>query len=95
MTTTRQTEGIEALRALGAKKLVVASPYHDDQNRQVKDPFEKSGFEVLDIRGLRQDVAEIHEVPSALAYRHAKSVFLETKDETQCLCHVLTSVFPI
>lgn len=80
MTTTSQTAAIEAFRELGAKRIAVASPYHDDQNEQVKSHLEASGFEILNIAGLRKNVDEIHEVPPALAYRHAKSVFMQAPE---------------
>jgi maleate cis-trans isomerase len=80
LTSTSQTSAIEAFQALGAKKLVVASPYHDDQNEQVKNFLQNSGFDVLNIVGLRKNVVEIHETPLAEAYRHAKNVFLQAPD---------------
>ncbi|MFT5221185.1 MAG: maleate isomerase [Planctomycetota bacterium] len=43
---------IRALRAVGAKRLVVATPYLDEINRQEVDYLEAAGFEVLVLCGL-------------------------------------------
>jgi maleate isomerase len=43
---------IRALRALGARKLVVATPYLDEINALEADYLEAAGFELLDIQGL-------------------------------------------
>ncbi len=80
LTSTSQTAALEAFRTLGAKKLVVASPYHEDQNQLVKKLLEDSGFAVPNIRGLNKNVNEIHAVTPAQAYRHAKEVFLEAPE---------------
>lgn len=43
---------IRALRALGASKLVVATPYLDEINALEADFLESAGFQLLDIQGL-------------------------------------------
>ncbi len=43
---------IRALNAVGAKRIVVATPYLDEVNSAEKTYLERSGFEVLDIQGL-------------------------------------------
>jgi len=43
---------IRALRTLGARKLVVATPYLDEINALEADYLEAAGFELLDIQGL-------------------------------------------
>jgi maleate isomerase len=43
---------IRALRALGARRLVVATPYLDEINALEADYLEAAGFELLDIQGL-------------------------------------------
>lgn len=73
--TTSQTAVVEAFRSLGAKKLAVASPYFDHQNEQVKKFLEGSGFEVVHIAGLSQEVEVIHELPLEASYHHARKVF--------------------
>lgn len=74
-TSTSQTAALEAFRELGLKRIVVASPYHDDQNERVRAFLEGSGFTVAGIRGLRKHVVEIHDIPLATAYRHIKETF--------------------
>jgi len=43
---------VDALRELGARKLVVGTPYLDEINRTEADFLVRKGFEVLDIQGL-------------------------------------------
>ena len=43
---------IRALRAVGAKRIVVGTPYLDEVNSVEKEYLEQAGFEVLDIQGL-------------------------------------------
>ena len=47
----RVRSAIEALQKNGAKKLALATPFPDNVNALVKDFLEKSGFEILSIRG--------------------------------------------
>jgi len=49
---TTTTAVVEALHALGSRKLVVSTPYSDVVNAAEKKFLEDSGFEVLDIKGL-------------------------------------------
>lgn len=49
---TTTTAVIQALHALGSKKLVVSTPYSDVVNAEEKKFLEDSGFEVLKIKGL-------------------------------------------
>ena len=46
-----QAAAIEALQKYGAKKLALATPFPDNVNALVKEFLEKSGFEILSIRG--------------------------------------------
>ena len=75
--TTNQTAVVEAFKSLGVKKIAVASPYFDHQNEQVKKFLEGSGFEVVHIKGLSQEVEAIHELPLEASYHHARKVFFE------------------
>ncbi len=43
---------IRALRAVGARRVVVATPYLDEVNRREVDYLERAGFEVLALGGL-------------------------------------------
>lgn len=74
-TTTSQTAAVQALRQVGARRVAVASPYHEDQDLKVKAFLEGSGFEISTISGLKRDVAEIHDISLGEAYHHAKRTF--------------------
>ncbi len=43
---------IRALNAVGAQRIVVATPYLDEVNRREVDYLEQSGFEVISLCGL-------------------------------------------
>ncbi len=73
--TTSQTAAVQALRQVGAKRVAVASPYHEDQDLKVRVFLEGSGFEISTISGLKRDVAEIHNISLGDAYHHAKRTF--------------------
>ncbi len=51
-TTTVMTSVVRGLRALGVRRIVVATPYLDEVNDYVLAFLETRGFEVLDIQGL-------------------------------------------
>jgi maleate cis-trans isomerase len=51
-TTTSSASIVEALRALGAKRLSVASPYEPWMNEKLRIYIEAAGFEVLAMKGL-------------------------------------------
>jgi len=48
--TTSQTGAVEALRKLGVHKLVIGSPFAEDQNLLLKKFLEDSGFKVVGIK---------------------------------------------
>ena len=50
--TTVMTSVVRGLRAVGARRIVVATPYLDEVNDYVLAFLETRGFEVLDIQGL-------------------------------------------
>jgi len=60
---------IRALRVLGARRLVVETPYLDEINRREARYLEAAGFEVLDIRGLEleRDSDMVRVAPHAIA----------------------------
>ena len=76
--TTKQTVAVEAFKKLKAKKIAVASPYFEHQDKQVKQFLEKSGFDVVNIRGLSKEIEVIHTLPPETSYVHGKKVFYET-----------------
>ena len=60
---------IQALRAVSARRIVVATPYLDEINTAERDYLEARGFEVLDIQGLNleRDSDMVRVTPAYLA----------------------------
>ena len=82
---TTTTAVVEALRAVNAKKVVVATPYCDRVNEIEKKFLEDSGFEVLDIRGLgvtdpkaipRVQIDELYHLTMSMDCSQADAVFI-------------------
>jgi maleate cis-trans isomerase len=67
------TGEITALKSLGLKKLVVATPHEDTLNERMKAFLQRSGFEVLRIEGygVRKN-AELTDMDEHAAYKIAK-----------------------
>ena len=67
------TGEMEALRAMGIKKVVVATPHEDELNQRMKKFLEASGFQVLRIEGcgVRQN-SKIADLPEHASYKIAK-----------------------
>lgn len=53
--TTLASSVVEALRAVGAKKIVAGCPYTDELATNAANFFEAKGFEILDFQGLNLD----------------------------------------
>ncbi|MBI2955474.1 MAG: hypothetical protein HYY30_14260 [Chloroflexi bacterium] len=72
------TAEIEALRTMGAKKVVLATPFEEWLNQTMKGFLEGSGFEVVNMGGLgiKRNV-DLARVPDYSAYRLAKKLYLE------------------
>ncbi|MDP6179151.1 MAG: aspartate/glutamate racemase family protein [Desulfatiglandales bacterium] len=83
---TTSTSVVEAFKAVGIKKVAVATPYEDWVNDLEKKFFEKSGVQVLHIQGLGLrglDVCEVH--PETL-YRFARAQDREEADALFLSC---------
>ena len=78
--TTSQTGAVEALRRLGAQKIVLASPFAEDQNLLLKKFLEDSGFTVAAVKGLSLPVIDIGPMPAYTSYQLAKETFREAPD---------------
>ena len=74
-----QAAAIEALQKYGAKKLALATPFPDNVNGLVKDFLEKSGFEVLSIRGSGIDYVDLSRTPLQTSWELGKRVFEEAR----------------
>ena len=70
------TGEVEALKAMGLHRLVVATPHEDDLNARMKAFLEASGFEVLQIEGygVRKNSA-ISDLPVHASYKIAKRLY--------------------
>jgi maleate cis-trans isomerase len=70
------TGEIEALKSLGFKKLVVATPHEDTLNERMKAFLEASGFNVMKIQGygVRKN-ADLTDMDVHAAYKIAKRLY--------------------
>jgi len=70
------TGEVEALKALGLKKLVVATPHEDTLNERMKAFLEASGFKVMKIQGygVRKN-ADLTAMDVHSAYKIAKRLY--------------------
>jgi maleate isomerase len=76
------TGEVEALRRLGLRRIVVASPHEDELNETLKAFLEGNGFEVIHIRGLGiRKNSEISKLPEQAAYQLAKRVYFEAREK--------------
>ena len=74
-----QAAAIEALQKYGAKKLALATPFPDNVNALVKGFLEKSGFEILSIRGSGVDYVDLSLTPLQTSWELGKRVFEEAR----------------
>jgi maleate isomerase len=70
------TGEMEALKTMGIKKVVVATPHEDELNQRMKRFLEASGFEVLKIEGygIRKN-SQLSEMPVHASYKIAKRLY--------------------
>ena len=72
---------VEALKHMGLKKVVVASPYPDNLTNRVSDFLTASGFQVLKAEGLGIELnSELANQPDHAAYRIARKVYFSAPD---------------
>ena len=88
--TTTTTAVMEAFRALGIKKLCMATPYIDSVNEREKKFLEDNGFEVLKYKGLQiLEGNEIANVEPYKMYQLARQVFQPEADGIFISCTAL------
>ncbi len=75
------TGEMEALKKLGIKKVVVATPHEEELNQRMKKFLEASGFEVLKIEGygIRKN-SQISDLPEHASYKIAKKLYEKAPD---------------
>ena len=71
----------DALKALSAKKIVIATPHEEDRNNERKLLCESLGFTVLNIKGLGLgSKLAMEKLPHYASYRLAKQVYDEAPE---------------
>jgi maleate isomerase len=72
---------LDALTALSAKKIIIATPFEEELNRRHEEFWTSNGFEVVNIKGLgiRRHV-DIRRLPTHAPYTLAKEAYLETPE---------------
>jgi len=79
-TSTTPTAEVDAMRALGMKKIALISPYVEALNQHLCTYLEHCGFDVVVTRGLGiVKNVDLTKVPFTTAYVQAKAAFLEVK----------------
>jgi maleate isomerase len=91
--TTLVTGVVRALRAMQAKRIVIATPYLDEINALEGKYFEEQGFEVLDIRGLniRED-ADMVRVEPDFIFEFARDLDRPNAEAVFISCGALRSL---
>lgn len=86
--TSALSSNADALKHLGAKKIVIATAYKDEINEKVRRYFEEAGFQVCGIRGLNvgRPVDQV-KLPEDASYNVARTVFREHSDADAILIH--------
>jgi maleate isomerase len=73
-----QTAMMDGLRAFGCRKIMIASPFNEENNQKLKKYLEGSGFEVVGVYGMGFDAnADINRVSEGEAYRFLKKSGLD------------------
>lgn len=75
-----QAAAIEVLQKYGARRLAIATPFPDGVNALVKTFLEKSGFEVLSIRGSGVHYLDLTMTPLQTSWDLGRRVFEEAKN---------------
>jgi maleate cis-trans isomerase len=82
-TTTTATSVIRAFKELGIRKISVGTPYNEELNQREADFFEKSGIQVLKVKGLdlgglmdQISLEEVKDLARAVNRPDADAVFL-------------------
>lgn len=89
---------VAALRALGVRRVAVATPYHDALNRHEAHFLAAHGFEVVALRGMGYgangpaEFRNIARVPTADVYTFARSVVVPAADALLVSCTDLATL---
>lgn len=77
--TTGVRAGMEGLKAVGAKRVAIASPYPPRHDEAMAGYLNASGFEVVLAKGLDLPFKELQNVPPTQIYRFARDVAEEAR----------------
>lgn len=83
--TTSQSGAVAALKALGAAKIAVASPFDDYQNSKLKRYLEAHGFEVPAMAGLGVPMPKLPLSSIRDSYRLAREVVVRAKGKVDSI----------
>ncbi len=82
------TAEVEALRKMGIRKVVVATPHRDDMNERMERYLNAAGFQVLKIGGLGcLRNTEIAAQPIHASYKLAKKLYFEAPEADGVFIH--------
>jgi maleate isomerase len=91
--TTTSTASVEALRAVGAKRISFVGPYVDDVTQRGRKFFASNGFEITGAHGMGiSDNWEINALPLERIYQFTKSVVEADADTVFISCTGMRSV---
>lgn len=77
--TTGVRSGMEGLRAVGAKKVAIASPYPQRHDEAMAGYLARNGFEIVHTQGRDIGFKDLQNVPPVEIYRFARSVLDRAK----------------
>lgn len=83
---------VEACRALGLRKIALATPYHDALNEHERAFFSEAGIEVVSLKGLGigaggpQEYVRIARVPPEEIHAHCRSVDVDAAEGLVVSC---------
>ncbi|MBR5216788.1 MAG: arylmalonate decarboxylase [Oscillospiraceae bacterium] len=78
---TSSMAAVEALRALGAKKVVVMTPYGEEENKAEATFLEENGFEVLSVTGIGYNDQFLYSTADKRhLYRNARDIDMSGAD---------------
>lgn len=85
--TTTTTSADEAMKWLGLKRIVIASPYIDEVNDKFREFYNASGFEVLNVAGLGiRDLYKMGATSPGEAYLVARQAWVPGADGVFIAC---------
>jgi maleate isomerase len=83
---TMATAMVEGLRAMGIRRVTVATPYLDVVNEREEDFLNKSGFEVVACKGLQKSGPAVREQTPEQVYELVKSIDTAQSDGVFISC---------